>query len=168
MNKHPRSDNFIKRRRSLNESAAMAALTLAAHRVLLRLEIELMQHGGTNNGKLICTFDDLEQFGIRRKSIAAAIRLLAVVGLIEITLPGWRRAAHGRPPLSPHIPRGVRQSANRRVDGICPNNKIRVENYDRPSRPNTRLVIMTKPGEDHDKTTRGRDVSGTVAGDPQG
>jgi hypothetical protein len=97
MSKQARSDNFIKRRRSLNESAAMAALTLAAHRVLLRLEIELMQHAGRNNGKLICTFDDFEQFGIRRKSIAPAIRLLATVGLVEITLRGWRLASYGRP-----------------------------------------------------------------------
>jgi hypothetical protein len=93
----PRGDNYVKRRRSLNESAAMAQLTLAAHRILLRLEIELLTHGGKNNGKLIVTYDDFEQFGIRRKSIAPAIRMLVAVGLIEITRPGWRLATHGRP-----------------------------------------------------------------------
>lgn len=96
MNNRPRSEAFIKRRRSLNESAAMAALTLAAHRVLLRLEIELMAHAGKNNGKLICTFDNFVAFGIRRMSVAPAIRLLVNVGLVEITLRGWRLAAHGR------------------------------------------------------------------------
>jgi hypothetical protein len=93
----PRGDNFIKRRLCLNESAAMAQLTLAAHRVLLRLEIELLHHGGTNNGKLICTYDDFVAFGIRRHAIAPAIRLLVKVGLVEITVRGWRLAAHGRP-----------------------------------------------------------------------
>jgi hypothetical protein len=93
----PSGDNYVKRRRSFNESAAIAALTLAAHRVLLRLEVELLRHGGKNNGKLICTYDDFKQFGIRRMSIAPAIRLLVEVGLIEITDRGWRLAAHGRP-----------------------------------------------------------------------
>ena len=97
MNKRPRGEAFIKRRRSLNESAAMAALTLAAHRVLVRLEIELMQHGGKNNGKLIVTYNDFVAFGMHRSTVAPAIRLLATLGLIEITLRGWRLAAHGRP-----------------------------------------------------------------------
>jgi hypothetical protein len=98
MNKRfPRFDNYIKRHRSLNESAAMAALTLAAHRVLLRLEIEHLRNAGKNNGKLICPYDDFVAFGIRRHAIAPAIRLLVRVGLIEITLRGWRAAAHGRP-----------------------------------------------------------------------
>ena len=97
MSKQARSDNFIKRRRSLNESAAMAALTLAAHRVLLRLEIELMQHGGKNNGKLIVTYNNFVAFGMHRSTVAPAIRQLVNVGLVEITLRGWRLAANGRP-----------------------------------------------------------------------
>ena len=97
MNKRPRGEAFIKRRRSLNESTAMAALTLAAHRVLVRLEIELMQHGGKNNGKLIVTYNNFVAFGMHRSTVAPAIRLLATLGLIEITLRGWRLAAHGRP-----------------------------------------------------------------------
>jgi hypothetical protein len=97
MNKRPSSEAFIKRRRSLNESAAMAALTLAAHRVLLRLEIELLKHGGKNNGALIVTYNDLVAFGMDRSTIARAIRLLVNVGLVEVTDRGWRAAEHGRP-----------------------------------------------------------------------
>jgi hypothetical protein len=92
-----KGENYIKRRLCLIESAAMAQLTLAAHRVLLRLEIELLQHGGKNNGALIVTYSDLEQFGLRRKSVALAIRLLVKVGLVVITDRGWRAAEHGRP-----------------------------------------------------------------------
>jgi hypothetical protein len=65
--------------------------------VLLRLEIEHMRQGGQDNGKLICTFDNFEQFGVRRMSIAPAIRLLVKVGLVQITDRGWRAAEHGRP-----------------------------------------------------------------------
>jgi len=79
MNKRPRGEAFIKRRRSLNESAAMAELTLAAHRVLLRLEIELMQHGGKNNGKLIVTYNNFVAFGMHRSTVAPAIRQLVNV-----------------------------------------------------------------------------------------
>jgi hypothetical protein len=38
-----KGDNYVKRRLCLIESAAIAQLTLAAHRVLLRLEIELLR-----------------------------------------------------------------------------------------------------------------------------
>ena len=92
-----KGDNYIKRRLCLIESAAMAQLTLAAHRVLLRLEIELLKHAGKNNGALIVTYNDFVAFGIRRMSIAPAIRLLVEVGLIEVTDRGWRTAEHGRP-----------------------------------------------------------------------
>jgi hypothetical protein len=76
---------------------AYPQLTLAAHRVLMRLEIELMQHGGKNNGKLIVTYNDFVAFGIPRSTVAPAIRLLVNVRLIEITVRGWRAAEHGRP-----------------------------------------------------------------------
>ena len=90
-------NNYVKRRLCLIESPAMAELTLAAHRVLLRLEIELLKHAGKNNGALIVTYNDFEQFGVRRKSVAFAIRLLVKVGLVTITDRGWRAAEHGRP-----------------------------------------------------------------------
>ena len=92
-----KGDNFVKRRLCLIESAAMAELTLAAHRVLLRLEIELLRHGGKNNGKLIVTYNDFVAFGMDRSTIAPAIRLLVHVGLVQITDRGWRAADHGRP-----------------------------------------------------------------------
>jgi hypothetical protein len=92
-----RRDNYVKRRLGLNESAAMAELTLAAHRVLLRLEIELLKHAGKNNGALIVTYNDFVAFGMHRSTIAPAIRLLVEVGLIAITDRGWRTAQYGRP-----------------------------------------------------------------------
>jgi hypothetical protein len=92
-----KGDNYVKRRLCLIESAAMVQLTLAAHRVLLRLEIELLRHAGKNNGAVIVTYNDFVAFGIHRDAIAPAIRLLVNVGLVAITDRGWRAAEHGRP-----------------------------------------------------------------------
>lgn len=82
------SGQFIAHRVEMLESAAWASLSLAARRVLDRLEIEHAHHGGKDNGRLPCTYDDFERFGIRRKSIADAIRQLVACGLVEVTERG--------------------------------------------------------------------------------
>jgi hypothetical protein len=75
------------------ESPAFAVLNLAERRILDRLEIELAHHGGTDNGQLPCTFDDFARFGVRRKSIASAVRVLCALGFVEVTERG--RAGNG-------------------------------------------------------------------------
>ena len=70
------------------ESPAWRALSLAARRVLDRLEIELAHHGGKDNGRLPCTYGNFEGYGIRRKSIAGAIRELVTLGFVEVTEKG--------------------------------------------------------------------------------
>jgi hypothetical protein len=160
MNKRPPSEAFVKRRRSLNESAAMAALTLGAHRALLRLEIELMQHGGKNNGKLIVTYNDLVAFGMDRSTIAPAIRLLANVGLVEITRRGWRAAEHGRPdqyrltyleaygkPPTDEWKTYVPEQKKRRRS-VAKNSKFRRENHTTACRPENH----TTPGPENHTT----------------
>ena len=78
-------------------SPAWRALSLCARRMLDRIEIELADHGGTDNGKLPVTYDDFEQYGIHRHSIGPAIREVVALGFVEITEPGragnaeWRR-----------------------------------------------------------------------------
>jgi hypothetical protein len=57
-------------------------------RILARLEIELYQHGGEGNGKLIVTYDQLVEYGIDRDAIAPAIRELVALGFIEVTEHG--------------------------------------------------------------------------------
>ena len=82
---------------SMLRSPAWRALSLSARRVLDRIEIELADHGGTDNGKLPVTYDDFEQYGIHRHSIGPAIREVVALGFVEITEPGragnaeWRR-----------------------------------------------------------------------------
>ena len=73
-------------------------LSGAAQRVLFRLEIELLHHGGNDNGKLVVTFDQFEKYGVRRKSIAAALRELEALGFIEIVERGCAgNAGYGKP-----------------------------------------------------------------------
>jgi DNA-binding transcriptional MocR family regulator len=59
-------------------------LSLAARRCLDRIEIELARHGGKDNGRLPVTFADFEEYGVRRHSIAAALRELKALGFIDI------------------------------------------------------------------------------------
>jgi hypothetical protein len=70
------------------ESYAYRALSLGAHRVLSRIEIELAHHGGKDNGKLPVTYDDFQRYGIDRHAIGPAVRELVALGFIEITDPG--------------------------------------------------------------------------------
>jgi hypothetical protein len=82
------------------EAPAYRTLSLAAHRVLARIEIEYARHGGNSmtNGNLIVTFKDFEAYGIDRHAIAPAIRELEALGFIEVTqkgtagTAGYRRA----------------------------------------------------------------------------
>ena len=49
----------------------MRVLSLIEHRVLARIELEHMDHGGCENGKLPVTYTDFEKWGVRADSIAA-------------------------------------------------------------------------------------------------
>jgi hypothetical protein len=65
------------------ESPAYRVLTLAARRLLDRIEIELAHHGGLENGNLPVTYDQLKAYGIPRRYISPAIYELAILGFIE-------------------------------------------------------------------------------------
>lgn len=80
------------------ESPAHRLLSIAALRVLYRIEIELSNHGGNDNGKLPVTFAQLEELGVRRHTAASAIRGLEALGFIEITHRGYGGSAGQRSP----------------------------------------------------------------------
>jgi hypothetical protein len=69
-------------------SPAYRALSLSGHRVLARIQIEHMNHGGVENGKLPVTFDNFEAYGISEKSIAPALREVQALGFVRITERG--------------------------------------------------------------------------------
>ena len=56
------------------ESPAYRVMSLSAHRLLARVEIELAHHGGHDNGALPVTYKNCVDFGIERHSIAPAQR----------------------------------------------------------------------------------------------
>src|SRR5215831_5312412 len=98
---------FIKRRSRISgqwsprliemlESPAYRELSLSAHRVISRIEIELAHHGGNDNGKLPVTYDDFIEYGVHRHSIAPAIREAVALGFIEVTKRGRGGNAESR------------------------------------------------------------------------
>lgn len=77
--------------RDMFVSPAWLAMPLSARRALDRLIVEQMAHGGTENGDLIVTYDDFVRGGVgSRSATARAIRILEVLGFIDITLQGHR------------------------------------------------------------------------------
>jgi hypothetical protein len=92
------SGQFAARLTEMLESPAYRVLSVSAHRVLSRIEVELARHGGTDNGKLPVTFDNFESYGIERHAIAPAIRELVALGFIEITERGRGGNAEFRTP----------------------------------------------------------------------
>jgi hypothetical protein len=79
----PEGEPWVWLPRDLLCSWAWRSLSLSARRFIDFLLIEHMNHAGTANGNLMATYDQLVGFGIRRNSIAAAIRDAQGVGLIE-------------------------------------------------------------------------------------
>ena len=76
---HPKRRNkidgqFNARTLKMMESPAYRALSLSARRVMDRICIELMHHGGNDNGKLPVTYEHFVEYGIARHAIAPAIR----------------------------------------------------------------------------------------------
>ena len=84
---------WVSYRQDMLESAAFRALGAVPSRILHRLEVEHMRHGGQENGRIPCTYNDFEQYGIRRKSVPRAIKEAVALGFLIITERG-RMAAH--------------------------------------------------------------------------
>jgi hypothetical protein len=89
---------FAPRLIEMLRSPAMRVLSLSARRILDRIEIELAEHGGTDNGRLPVTYDDFENFGIHRHSIAPAINELVALGFVQVTELGRAGNAEWRSP----------------------------------------------------------------------
>jgi len=73
---------------SMLESPAYRVLSVSAHRIISRIEIELARHGGNDNGRLPVTFEDFIEYGIHHNAIAPAIREAEALGFIRVTERG--------------------------------------------------------------------------------
>lgn len=88
------SGQFAPRLIEMLKSPAYRALSLAAHMILARIEIELAHHSGNGtaareaNGKISVTYAQFEDYGLQHGSIAPAIRELEALGFIERTQRG--------------------------------------------------------------------------------
>jgi hypothetical protein len=82
----------------LLNSPAYRVLTRGAHMVMSRIEIELRNHGGRDNGKLPVTFENFVEYGMDRHAIAPAIRELEALGIIRVTERGRAGNAEFRTP----------------------------------------------------------------------
>jgi hypothetical protein len=81
-------------------SPAYRVLSLAAHRVLSRLEIELERHGRKpeENGNLPCTFEQFVEYGLERGAIAPGIREVVALGFVQVTRKGSAGNSEHRQP----------------------------------------------------------------------
>ena len=93
------SGQFAPRMIEMLRSPAMRALSLTGRRILDRIEIELAEHGGNDNGKLPVTHRDFEQFGINRNAIGAGIREASALGFIKQTQRGFAERRVPQPEL---------------------------------------------------------------------
>src|SRR5262249_46295166 len=89
---------FAARLIDMLRSPAWCILSLSERRILDRIEIELADHGGMDNGKLPITYDDFQRYGIHRHCIAQGIRECAALGFLEITEAGRAGNADWRKP----------------------------------------------------------------------
>lgn len=80
----------------LLESEAFRALSANSRRLLDRLVIEHIHHGGVENGLLIVTHDQLRDYGLTASSIRDAIDECVAFGLIRCK-QGGRWAETNRP-----------------------------------------------------------------------
>ena len=80
---------FVMHTREMFISAAWRVLSLSARRLLDRIEIEMMSHGGPrSNGRFQVTYGDFTKYGVRRNSIASTLREAVALGFVEITQQG--------------------------------------------------------------------------------
>lgn len=87
----PQDQPWVWLSRDLMESPAWRAMSDNARRLVDRVILEHMGHGGRENGALPVTYDDLTAWGIRRNSIPPSIAEAVALGLLDYQ-PG--RAAH--------------------------------------------------------------------------
>lgn len=67
----------------LLESEAWKSLSANGYRFISRLMLEHIHHGGYENGRLVVTYKQLEEYGLSRNCIRDAITECEVFGLVE-------------------------------------------------------------------------------------
>ena len=90
------SEQFVYYTRDMIASPAYRVLSLQGRKVMRRLELEHMAHGGQDNGKLPCRYHDFITYGCRRNGLSAALIEVEALGFAKTITRGTR--AHGNVP----------------------------------------------------------------------
>ena len=81
-----------------NQSDAWRTAPILTRRVIERIAVEHMNHGGTENGRLAVTYTNFVEWGISRRLISKALADAIARGLIYRTERGVRSAGDQRRP----------------------------------------------------------------------
>jgi hypothetical protein len=79
------------------ESPAYRVLSVSAHRVISRIEIEHASHGGSENGNLPVTKQNFMDYGIHHDAVAPAIREAEALGFVRMKRGRGGNADHRQP-----------------------------------------------------------------------
>jgi hypothetical protein len=80
-------ESFIPHRLEMLQSPPWRQVPKPLGRIIERIEIEHLRHGGKNNGELFVSYGQLVDAGVSRKSVLPALRLGEALGLIEVIRP---------------------------------------------------------------------------------
>ena len=89
----PKGEPWVWLTRELICSVAWQAMGINSRRFLDFLLLEQIAHAGTENGGLLATYDQLEQFGLSRPHISEAIDEAIALGLVRVDGGRFRRVA---------------------------------------------------------------------------
>lgn len=118
MNRPPENTSWCWLTAEMLESSAWRALTGNAMKIILRIALEHLRHGGVENGKLPVTYSDFVRCGVRRNSVREAQLVAINLGFVDRTSIGevpW----HG----DIHRPSTFGLTWLPRSDGVPPSNR---------------------------------------------
>lgn len=84
----PIDDQFLWLGRRMLDSPAMKAVSGPALKILMRIGLEHLAHGGAGNGHLPVTYQNFRAEGVAKSTIALALAELIALGFIERTDAG--------------------------------------------------------------------------------
>jgi hypothetical protein len=90
LNAPPRDQPWAWLPRDLLQSYAWRSLSCAGRKIIDRLLIEHLSHGGADNGALPVTYEDFTDYGVHTSSILPALAEVSALGLVQRTQAGLR------------------------------------------------------------------------------
>jgi hypothetical protein len=83
INNPPKNQPWIWLTSELISSLAWRSMSINCQKLVNRLIIEHRNHGGYENGHLVCTYKDFVEYGLTRNNIRSAIKEAQALGLVK-------------------------------------------------------------------------------------